>query len=170
MNDRFVARPSIIRQLGYIVLMAGCGLLFLWAAGGLGGAPLRPGREWLGWLCAVLFGGGSLVLIRRLFDRRDQIVIDRRGVLWRGWSDTVIPWSAIAGTEPRPVRLLPFLCLHLHDPAHYPSSRWFGRMMAGWSRRNGFGDVSITTQATDRSFGELLDAVDRFCPLPPADG
>ncbi len=57
----------------------------------------------------------------------------------------------------------PFLCLRLVDRDAYPSTRLLGKF-AGLNRAWGFGDISVTTAGTDRSFAELLEAVEHFAP------
>ena len=79
MNDAFVARPSpfrtgllLLAALGFVVL----GLFFV---GAFGPVP-RPGQEWVGWMSTLFFGFCFVVGLQRLFDRRDQIVIDEAGI------------------------------------------------------------------------------------------
>ena len=72
----------------------------------------------------------------------------------------MIPWEAIAGIDRRSIKRQSFLCLHLRDPASYPSSTLIGRMSA-LSRGMGFGHVSLSATGTDRSFDELEDVIAR---------
>jgi hypothetical protein len=161
-TEPFVARYTPLRValllLGAIVFVVGG----LWIAG-LFGAPPRPGREFLGWLAAAFFGLCAIVTAPRLFDRRDQIVVDRRGIYWRHWSETTIPWSALRGFDERSVRSQRFICLHLHDPTRYPAAGLRG-WVAGANKGMGFGDIAMTAAGTDRSFDELLSAIEQFAP------
>ena len=159
MEEAFVARPSGWRlALG----LAGClvfVLLGFWLAGLLGDAR-DPGSLWIGWLSILFFGACGVAILVRMRDRRDQIVVDRNGILWRQWSDTIIPWAAITAIDRRRIQGQSFLCLHLRDPSAYPSFRLLGRM-AGLNRGIGFGDISISASGTDRKFVELEEAIGR---------
>jgi hypothetical protein len=152
-------------SIGFVVLG-------FWIAG-LFGPPPRPGREWLGWFAAVFFSLCAAVGVRRLFDSGDQIVVDRNGIFWRQWSEMTIPWSAIRSFERRSVRNQHFLSLHLKDASQFPRSG-MGLWSSGLNKGLGFGDVAITAAGTDRSFDELLAAVERFArrddALPPGFG
>lgn len=84
--------------------------------------------------------------------------IDSRGILWRRWSDQVIPWSAIVRAEPYAVYNQKFLSLWLDAPDRYPARSTLGKL----SRMNkgmGFGDIALSMQGTDQSFDRLLDVV-----------
>jgi hypothetical protein len=161
-NDRFVARNSPSRLALMVLGAAAFVALGLWLAG-LFGPPPKPGREWLGWLASVFFGFAGIVGARRLFDRSDQLVIDRNGIFWRHWSETTIPWSAIESFSRHSIRRQQFLSLHLKSPAMFPRSGaggWVGNLNRGL----GFGDIALTVAGTDRSFDELVEAIDRYAP------
>ena len=119
MRDAFVARPSPFRT-GLLLLGAlGFVALGLFFVGAFGPVP-RPGSEWVGWLSILFFGFCFAAGLPRLFDRRDQIVVDGSGILWCQWSEATIPWSAIRAIEEHEVRRQKFLCLHLEDPVFRP--------------------------------------------------
>jgi hypothetical protein len=162
MSERFVARNSTVRVLLLMAGAVGFMLLGIWVAGLLGPPP-RPGREWIGLAALLFFGLCFLLGIRRLFQGGDQIVVDRKGIFWRQWSETTIPWGAIVSFETRSIRHQHFVSLWLKDPSLFPSSG-FGALFGGMNKGLGFGDVSINATGTDRSFAQLLDAVERFAP------
>ena len=149
------------------MLSLGLAALCLWGTEAI--APPAPQSSGDGfwvtffWLGTFGFACCALILAGRLFDSRDQIVVDHRGILWRRRSDDPIPWQAISGIEVKSTQSIPFLCLWLRDPEAYRASG-----PAGWSDRlnrlMGFGDVSLTTIGLDRSFDELVDAVSRHQP------
>ena len=116
-----------------------------------------------GWAAILFFGLCGLIGIRQLFRSGPDIRIDEQGIWWRRWSDQVVPWEAIVALYPAGVGRTAFLCLKLVDPAAYPSTHVMGKF-AGINRASGFGDISVTTTGTDRSFTELLAAVERFAP------
>lgn len=56
-----------------------------------------------------------------------------------------------------------FVCLFLRDPSAFPSSTVLGRLKRA-NKAMGFGDIALSAIGTDRSFGDLLAAVERFAP------
>jgi len=161
-GDAFVARPSIFRTgllllgaLGFVAL----GLFFVGAFGPVPG----PGREWVGWLSILFFGLCFVAGLPRLFDRRDQIVVDGTGIQWSQWSEATIPWSDIRAIEKREIRRQKFLCLHLEDPGRFPSATLMGRL-GGPNRILGFGNIALAATGTNRSFDELVAAIALHAP------
>ena len=117
-----------------------------------------------GWV-AMLFGiAGAVIAFRQLFRTGPVIEIDTAGIRWRRWSDAIIPWSAISDASSRSMSKQQFLCLTLARPADYPG-RSTARLLAGLNKNMGFGDVAISTNGTDRSHDELLEAVSRYHPV-----
>lgn len=155
--EPFVARNNPLRLalilLGCVgFILAGC-----WLAGLFGTSP-SPNRAWAGWAAIVFFGLVAVVVLRRLLDGGDQIVVDRNGIFWRSWSDSPIPWGAIRSIRTAAIRNQPFLCIDLHEPSAHPPRR--RSPVHAMNRRMGFGDIAITVQGTDRRFAELEAAVD----------
>jgi hypothetical protein len=145
----------LLAALGFVAL----GLFFV---GAFGPVP-RPGQEWVGWTSIPFFGLCFVVGLPRLFDRRDQIVIDGSGIQWCQWSEATIPWSAIRAIEKREIRRQKFLCLHLEDPGRFPPSTMTGRL-GGANRILGFGDIALATTGTNRGFDDLVAAIVRHAP------
>lgn len=165
MEERFVARNSLVTFPLMLAALIGL-LLASLSPREIGLAP-KPQWEWMRWVAVPLMGFAALALIVRLFDRREQIVVDRNGILWRAWSDDIIPWRAIAGVRVEKhysyAGLVYFrhLCLDLHDPAFPPRTNWRGRFF-GRGSNPGFGDITISTNGLDRDIDELAAAVERF--------
>jgi hypothetical protein len=136
--------------------------LALWVAGAFG-APPRPGREWAGWLGAVAFVLVAIMLVLRLRDASDQIVVDEAGLTWRSWSDEHIPWEAVLAIEERAIRRQVMFAVHLHDARAHPPSRLIGKIAAAQSGM-GMGHFNLLASGTDRSADELRDALIRFRP------
>jgi hypothetical protein len=150
-----------------LLLLAGSAVFVvggLWMAGLFG--PSKPGDAWIGWVCVLFFGLATVVIGGRLFDRRDQIVIDERGISWARWSEQTIPWSEVRNVREAQVRRNRFLCIDLAHPEWFPSSTFVGRL-AGANRRLGFGDITISAMGTDKSFGQLKQAVFSRWQRPP---
>ena len=168
MNDRFVARNAPLRLLVLMAASIGIVALGLWIAGSFGPPP-RPGREWIGWLAVTFFGICAIAFTRRLFDKKDQIVVDRNGIFWRPWSAMTIPWGAIKSFEPLTVRNQHFVAIYLKDPSLFPRDGT-ARLLGGLNRGLGFGDLAISAVGTDKSFTELLAAVEHFAPREGVKG
>jgi hypothetical protein len=160
--DRFVARYSPPR----LSLLLFAAILFvaggLWIAG-VFGPSLKPGWEWFGWLAALFFGFAGFKGATRLSDRSDQMVIDRNGIFWRQWSEMTVPWSAIRFFSRRSVRQQHFVCVHLKNPSMFPRAG-AGAWLSVFNRSLGFGDIALTVTGTDRSFDEMVAAIDRYAP------
>jgi hypothetical protein len=127
-------------------------------------SPPNPRRLLMLWVGAFFFGVCTFTVGRDLFDVREQVVVDERGILFRKWSETPIPWHEIARIEVTKVKLNRFLSLWLHHPEAYPSSR----LVMGWLARLGgrmrHGDMSVTMIGLDRSFADLVEAVEQHWP------
>ena len=168
-DDAFVANVSrgriALLLLGAIAFIA-IGIFMV------RGANRDPESALIGWASILFFGLCGVVIAGQLFRSGVDIQIDARGILWRRWSDETIPWAAITSLYPDSAGRQPFLCLTLFDPDAYRSTHIMGKF-ASINRYMQFGDISITIMGTDRSFGELLAAVERFAPRqllepPPA--
>ncbi len=112
-----------------------------------------------GWFTILFFGACAATIAKQLFRTGPVIEIDQKGILWRRWSDEVIPWSAILQAEQRSVYSQKFLCLWLDAPERYPSRSTLGKLSA-LNKGMGFGDIALSTQGTDQSFEQLVEVVD----------
>lgn len=163
MATEFIAYPSKSRLL--LIVAGGLALTVtaLWIAG-VFGSPPEPGMELFGWLAAVFFALCSLALGRRLFERDAELRIDKSGILYRRWSNFVIPWSEIADVGTWSHQGQKVIVLALHHPDLFPSSTMMGKL-AGMNRALTGGDISISLTGTDRSFDEAMAAIDAFAPV-----
>jgi len=157
----FVASTSVKRTVPLTLMcvaIVGIGILML----------LYPRDESLdafgGWLLigSGIVGGG--ILLRKLA-RRIMLVIDANGIAWSDYGDETIPWSAISDISILSVGVQRFLAVSLLDPSRYPS-RWTRR---GWgpslNTRFYKADMFVTSVLLDRSFEDVVDAVDEHWPL-----
>ena len=103
---------------------------------------------------ALAFGGA----VARMLDRRENVVLDVRGVLVRDHSDEIIPWSAIARIRPQGNDQV---WLTLHDPSRYPSRAW--RRWFTWRRRQD-ADVVIAVPGKEERREELIAAFNAWRP------
>ena len=106
--------------------------------------------------------------VRRLFDRDDQIVVDDGGLFWKPYGPEPLAWSEIDRIEARSIKRQRFLCIFLKDPSRRPATGWTGALLAANSGF-GFGDLALSTTGTDRSHGELVEAVRRHASPALAD-
>lgn len=158
-SARFVARVSVWRTGGIALASAG-----LAALGGYMLVLPEPGVRWIGGGIAALFGLLAIGCVRQLLRTDPVIEIGPEGVLWRRWSDQLVPWSAITRVAVRRVRYQRFVCLWLADPSAYPPARRFGKL----SRVNkalGFGDLPLATGGLDRHTDELVAAIAAYRPV-----
>ena len=155
----FVARTAPGRMLLLIVGSLAFVAIGLWLVGAFGPPP-QPGRTWAGWLGVVVFGLCAISGIFLLLGPREQVVIDDRGIFYPRRSPDILPWSEIDTISVTAVRRQRFLSVKLRDPHLFPPSTLLGHV-GSLNRVLGFGDVAIGTAGTDRSFDELLAAIER---------
>ncbi len=154
MQDRLIAHVSKLKTSLLVALSLGFVAIGVWIVLIEEVAAIIA----FGWGAILLFSGFAVIGIRQLFRVEPVMEIDARGILWRRWSDQVIPWSAIARAESRTVRGQPFLCLWLDEPGRYPARSTLG-WLAGVNKGMGFGDIALGVQGTDQSFQHLLEVV-----------
>jgi hypothetical protein len=171
-----MSQPFVAYQSPFKIFLLILGSMLFVAAGlwfiGVLGSPPDDAPFWLpliGWVSILFFGFCGVIGVRRLFDRRPAIIVDRHGILARAWSDQVIPWSAMAGMQVLTVERTKMLCIDLVDPAAHPSTTIMGKA-AKLNKAFNFGDMSVATTGTDQSFDALMQAVNRFQPHGQADG
>ncbi len=118
----------------------------------------------VGWILAVFCGLCLAAFIRQLFRTGPVIEIDERGILWRRWSDTTIPWNAITRAEVGAVGEQKFLSLWLDEPESYPGRSTLGKL-SHMNKGMGFGDLALSMQGTDQSFDRLVEVVGAYHAL-----
>jgi hypothetical protein len=115
----------------------------------------------------AFFGLCALAGARQLFRTEPVLEIDQAGILWRRWSDQIIPWSAIAGMSVLHIRRQRSLTLTLFAPENFPGKGLMG-LLAGPNRAMSGGDISLNLAGTDRGFDDMLAAIDRIWAPPQA--
>jgi len=159
-TEAFVARSSPSRLMLIVAGALAFVALGVWLAGILGEPP-EPGREWIGWVAIIFFGGCALVAAPRLFDSSEQVKISGAGVYAKQWSEQTIPWHEIIDISVWEFRGQRSLILHLANPERYPSSTLLGKM-TGVNRALTGGDVAISLTGTDRKFADALAGAEYF--------
>ncbi|WP_423606722.1 STM3941 family protein [Sphingomonas sp. MS122] len=164
MSERFVAHVSKGKTLGLTLISVGFVAIGIWLIVNPEEAASRrlsdPAMVWgFGWLAILVFGGFAVVGVRQVFRAGPVMEIDSRGILWRRWSDQVIPWSAIVRVEKQAIQYNKFLCLWLDVPEHYPGGSTLGKL-SGVSKFMGGGDITLSVAGTDQGFDRLVEVVD----------
>jgi hypothetical protein len=118
-------------------------------------------NKWMAIPIAAIFLPIQWAAARALLDRRDRLVADASGIMWRPWSEDVIPWEEIRAVRPVTVFGRRFVSLDLHHPERYPATT--GLKWTAWANRKaGYGDVSIQTDGTDTDQAELAQVIAQF--------
>lgn len=158
--EPFVARFSVLKLLAWAIPSGGMAALCLpFAIGGL--ASGKAAGIVLGFAGAVgllFFGLIAVVQILRLFDRREQVVIDAGGLYVRSHGAGWIALRSIRNMKQDAGRL----SLFLHKPAKHPIEtrhRRFIYRINGSAARGFFGDVWIWSNQLDRPLGAFVDAI-----------
>lgn len=167
MDDSFVAHNSPFK-LGVMLAAVVAFLLADIAPQQFGLLP-EPWFVWLQWPFAFLLVMAAAVLMADLLDRRGQLVVNLYGVIWRRWSDEIIPWEEVShfSSEKQYVGsgliYLPYLCLCLKDPARHPRTKWRARFF-GRPWNLGYGNITVSTVGLDKTVNEVLAAMRGFAP------
>lgn len=125
--------------------------------------PTDIARTIAGVAAIAVFGAFFLIGLPRLGTQDAEIRVDQRGIMWKRWSGDTIPWSAIERVTVGQISNQRFACLFLRDPGAYRSTTVAGKF-AGTNKAMGFGDIALSVTGTDRSFDELMAAIERFAP------
>jgi len=166
MNERFVARVSWLRTAILIAGALGFVIVCAWILS-LPSGEISEKAVIAAYVGIPFFGLCAIVAARQLFRTTPVLEIDEKGILWRRWSDEIIPWNAIRDMSILEIRRQRSLTLKLVEPERYPGRGLMG-LLAGANRAMSGGDISLNVAGTDRRFDELLAAIDRFGPPPTA--
>jgi len=118
----------------------------------------------IGWMCALMGIAALPVAFKRLSFNGPVIRIDQRGIYWHRWSEKPIPWSNIASYRPYCIHRQKMVGLTLRDPSRDRSTSLLGKM-ARFNAMTGFGHVALSVQSTDKSFDEMLKAIEYHSAL-----
>lgn len=162
MNEtEFVAKRSV----GRLLLMLAGSILFVVLSAWLTWTGVVPG--WKYWVVAAgmpFFSLCAVVIAGMFFAEGPEVTVGPRGIIWRRWTGDYVPWTAMTAVRPVQVVNQQMLAITLRDPAAYPLGGLLGRLQGANRAMMGGGDVFLTLQGTDRTFGDLVAAVERFAP------
>jgi hypothetical protein len=171
-TERFIVQPKLDRDkfpqaFATVVVMPWALVIWFLFLGEALGFPSPPGtNKWMAIPLAVIFLPLQWTFIRNLLDKRERLVADARGVMWRPWSEAVIPWAEIRRVRPVSVFGRRFVSLDLHHPDAYPATS--GLKWTAWANRKaGYGDVSIQTDGTDTDQAALIGVIEQFRQQTP---
>jgi len=113
------------------------------------------------WTVVVLFSAAGLVFLRQLFDKRPRIIIDTEGIEDRKLKGVgKILWQDIENAYIKRMRGIAFICLELHDPEKYITSK--GTLQKGLQKADGLLGITpliVTTSYADKSEQEILELI-----------
>jgi hypothetical protein len=153
-------------RLGMMALgCAGFVVAGLWLVGAFGpDHPYGLKASVAGWASIPLFGFCAILALRRMGQRGPVIRIDDVGILYTHWSrERIIPWDAIDRMGVVQIRRQKMLGIALSQREMTQPKTLSGRLGAANAALTGF-PICLTTAGTDRSFDDLLAAVDRYHP------
>lgn len=107
------------------------------------------------------FSLAAAILARRLFQTETAVEVNERGIVYRQWSDATVLWKDMRGIAPYAIGRQKMLGIILRNPAKYPGRGVLARLAKINKRFSGY-DITVSMTGTDRSFDELLDAIDAF--------
>jgi hypothetical protein len=157
---RFTLRSLAWRLLAWASL-AVLAVVCAWAPGTF--EDLHVAARILAGACALLFLAVLVLESLRLRSKEPVLRIDERGILWRRWSEQLIPWSEVASLRLFSIQRVHFVGLVLHSPERFPSSTLLGRS-AKVNRAFTQCDVCLEIQGTNRRHTELVSAVESHLP------
>jgi MFS family permease len=140
----------------------------LWCVSGVLGLYGSVFPAWAAWL-TILFGAVCAGLLGVFaLDGREQVAVDRDGILDRRIVTAKIPWGDVERVDLPHVGDVPPLALTLANPALYKARRPFLARLSGRS----VDPVQITGLQLTASTAQIATAVTRFAPpqvFPPPE-
>ncbi|MBX9931382.1 MAG: hypothetical protein K2Y56_07570 [Methylobacterium sp.] len=105
------------------------------------------------------------ISLKLFFLREPLIEIDERGVLWRRWSQTRIPWAEIERWRVGRTFGLPYVTIWLREPDRHPA-RTVNGLLRYVNRLLGYGDLTLSANGTDKDFPSVRAAMEAYGPIP----
>lgn len=115
----------------------------------------------IGIISILFFGGIAILIIRKLFDQRPGLVIDKQGLMDNsgGLSAGQILWQDIEDIQVLQIQRQRMILILVNNPQDYldrQSNAWKRKLMAINYRQYGT-PISISTNGLKISFDELLE-------------
>ncbi len=115
----------------------------------------------LGWAAVLISALLAAVFASSIFGRRDILRIGPTGILFRSWSNEIIPWSEITSVAPWEFGKHTNVVLSLRNPLDFPGKQ----PAAFFARANRSvmpGDVPIQLTFTDQTIAATMSAIEKF--------
>src|SRR3954471_9401126 len=144
----------LVRALGAVVMTA--------AAVAMARAGLGTAVGWTGIIGVVFFGVGAVICLIQGMRVGPRLTLDAEGVHDRALGVGVIAWSDITSTAPYWVAKMPFIGLHLREPAKYVArASAFKRMLARINSGSGMPAFSLNLPGVDADPTYVAELVTR---------
>jgi hypothetical protein len=152
-----------------IVMAILCGLLSILGFCVNGVIPTASTRDHgayplAGWLMVATCFAVAAIFLRRAFDPRPLIRIDRHGIWARSWSDATVPWDQITRAHRVRVKNQVTLGFDLKDPAAWPARNPLHRLASRLNRATGFGTMTVNVTYMTGGPAPLIAAIRHFRP------
>jgi hypothetical protein len=155
---QFVVSP--LRTAGLLVLMVGA-TLFSYMVGTQGSGY----ESWLGWFGVVMFGFGTLVRAKQLFNKGVVVSIDSQGIWATHVARERILWSAVDSVSIGKMRSSRCLCVWLKDEAGYLRSLSKSKAtLARMNRGVGFPAITIFFEGLKPGLDEAFALACKYVP------
>jgi hypothetical protein len=152
-------KPIIIKNSIWlhILLIIAC-LAFV--AAGILIIKLMPGKQLVGWLAIIFFGGGALLPLWLIADRRPRLIIDEKGIYDRTLHIDKIPWNEIEGAYKKSVGNQDFICLKLRDSQKYlPNLSGFLKEQLEKNLELGFQPINLNLTGIHGKTDQILELI-----------
>lgn len=129
-------------------------------------AKYGPGFVLFVGLITASFGGYGLLAAGKLYrDNTGMLRIGPSGIFYKRWGSKVIPWTQIEDVSSVVIQHQRYVVLQLKDPSLFPR-RGIRGVLAKLERGLTGGDLSIAIAPLDRSYYEVMAAIETFRPKP----
>jgi len=152
-----------------IVMAALCALLSILGFCVNGVIPTASTRDHgasplAGWIMVAVCFAVAAIFLRRAFDGRPLVRVDRNGLWARAWSDATVPWDQITSARRVRFRNQVSLGFDLKDPSAYPARSPINRWTSGLNRATGYGAIAVNVTYMTGGAGGLIAAIRQFRP------
>lgn len=115
----------------------------------------------LGLAASLFFAWAAVVLCLRLFDKREILVLDHRGLFDRRVVDKTIPWNAVSGVRERRIYKQVYFTISLARPVREFSGSRYKRFLLAINRPFG-GDLYVSARGLSVDTKRLRETLNTF--------
>lgn len=121
----------------------------------------EPGSKFIGVVTFIFFGGGSLVALYQVLDRRPRLILSERGVMDRTMRIGTIDWDDVISSRLISIFGTKFIALRLKNPNKYLKRRKGKRLEGELNRTLGFGEQNIFLGVLDMKPEKIFSIVEK---------